>query len=88
MKKLSQKQIVDGVAALNKLRERIIPTYFKTPVEVFKRLLEEHPGATHIKQVLMWDEKRELLTLVNYAEPGASHPENDTNPCPPLCGPG
>ena len=88
MKELTEKQVEVGVAALDQLRERIIPKHFETPVEVFKELMEEHPDATHIRQVLMWDEKNNWLTLANYAEPSDTHAGNDTNPCPPLCGPG
>ena len=88
MKEIPQKEEDGGVAALDQLRERIVPKYFKTPVEVFKGLLEQHPDATHIKQVLVWDEKGGFLTLVNHAVgfPGnPSHGVNDTNPCPPCC---
>ena len=52
MKRLLEKQVEDGVAALDQLRERIVPKYFETPVEVFKELIEEHPDATHIRHVL------------------------------------
>ena len=89
MKELTEKEVDEGIAALGKLRERIVPKYFQTPVELFKELMEQHPDATHIRQVLMWDEKGEFLTLANYAEP--SNPgdgANDTRPCPPDCGPG
>ena len=85
MKELTQKEVGKGVAALDQLRERIVPKYFETPVEVFKKLIEQHPDATHIRQVLMWDEKGEFLTLANYAEPSDTHPANDTHPCPPFC---
>ena len=86
MKKLPEKDENDGVAALDQLRERIIPQFFTTPVEVFKRLIEGHPDATHIKQVLMWDEKGEFLTLANHVVPSnPDHGENDTRPCPPCC---
>ena len=86
MKELTQKQVDDGVAALDQLRERIIPKYFVTPRETIEALFAESPEATHLKQVLMWDEKGEFLTLANSAEPSESHFVNDTNPCPPLCG--
>lgn len=88
MKELTEKEIEDGVAALDQLRERIIPKYFQTPVEVFKELIEQHPDATHIRQVLMWDDKKGWLTLANYAEPSETHAGNDTRPCPPFCDPG
>ena len=89
MKELTQKQVDDGVAALDQLRERIIPKFFKTPRETIEELFAASPEATHLQQVLMWDEKREFLTLANFAVP--SNPGsggNDTNPCPPLCGGG
>ena len=85
MKELTEKEVDGGVAALDQLRERIVPKYFQTPVEVFKELMEQHPDATHIRQVLMWDEKNGWLTLANYAEPSDTHPGNDSHPCPPCC---
>jgi len=85
MKELTQKQVDDGVAALDQLRERIIPKYFKTPRATIEALFAESPESTHLKQVLMCDEKGEFLTLANSAEPSESHVQNDTNPCPPLC---
>ncbi len=88
MKELTEKQVEDGVAALDQLRERIVPKHFTTPRATIQALFAESPEATHLKQVLMWDEKHERLTLANTAEPSESHTGNDTNPCPPLCGPG
>ena len=89
MKELTVKQVDDGIAALDQLRERIIPKHFQTPVEVFKHLLEEYPDATHIRQVLMWDEKGGFLTLANYAVDKNGKmlglPCNDSQPCPPFC---
>ena len=85
MKELTQKEVGKGVAALDQLRERIIPKSFRTPRKTIDELFAESPEATHLEQVLMWDEKRELLTLANYAVPSDTHPANDTNPCPPLC---
>ena len=89
MKTLTVKQIGDGVAALDQLRERIIPKSMRTPRETIERLFAENPESTHLEQVFMWDEKGEFLTVVNYAVP--SNPgdgENDTRPCPPFCEPG
>ena len=86
MKELTQRQVDDGVAALDQLRERIIPKYFVTPRETIEALFAESPEATHLTQVLIWDEKGEFLTVVNYAVP--SNPgdgENDSQPCPPFC---
>ena len=88
MKELTEKQVEDGVAALDQLRERIIPKSFKTPRATIEELVAATPGATHLQQVLMWDEKGEFLTLANFAVP--SNPgggANDTRPCPPDCGP-
>ena len=85
MKELTEQQVEKGAAALDQLRERIIPKYFKTPRETIEALFAESPEATHLKQVLMWDEKGEFLTLANSAEPSESHFANDTNPCPPFC---
>ncbi len=86
MKKLTEKQVEDGVAALDQLRERIIPKFFETPWETIEQLRAESPESTHLKQWLMWDEKGEFLTLANFAVP--SNPgggANDTRPCPPDC---
>ena len=86
MKELTEQQVEKGVAALDQLRERVVPKYFVTPRGTIEALFAESPEATHLEQVLMWDEKRELLTLANYAVPSnPSDPGNDTNPCPPLC---
>ncbi len=86
MKKLTEKEVEDGVAALDQLRERIVPKYFKTPRETIEALFAAAPGATHLKQVLMWDEKGGFLTLANYAEPSnPQDPDNDSQPCPPFC---
>ena len=89
MKELTQKQVDDSVAALDQLRERIIPKYIVTPRATIERLFAASPESTQLKQVFMWDEKGEFLTVVNYAVP--SNPgdgENDTRPCPPDCSPG
>ena len=86
MKKPTQKQVDDSVAALDQLRERIIPKSMRTPRATIERLFAENPESTHLEQVFMWDEKGEFLTMANFAEPSNPHePENDTNPCPPFC---
>ena len=87
MKELTQKQVEKGVAALDQLREGIIPESFLTPWAVFEFLHKKYPTMTHIKQVQMWDEKNHWLTFANYAvdEDGIilGLPCNDTRPCPP-----
>ena len=88
IKELTDKEVDASAAALDRLRARIIPQFFQTPVSIFKYLMDKYENATEIRQVLIWDEKNERLTLVNYAVgedgkilgPGV----NDTRPCPPL----
>ena len=88
--KLTQKDVDQGVAALDQLRERIVPKHFETSIEVFEGLIEEFKsqGATHIRHVLFWDKKNAWLTLAHSAVGGPDNPHglgNDTHPCPPCC---
>ena len=89
MKELTDKQVKDGVAALDQMRERIIPRSYRTPASVFKYLTDRYGIDIYIEQVLMWDEKNEWVTFANYAVDGDGQtlgpPCNDTRPCPPCC---
>ena len=89
MKELTEKQVEDGVAALDQLRARIIPQSYRTPVDVFTYLKEKYPAMTHVDHVQMWDEKNQWVTFANYAldEDGKvlGLPCNDTRPWPPCC---
>lgn len=88
MKELTGKQVEDGVAALDEMRERLVPQFFQTPWTVFEYLQKKYPNLTCIRQVQMWDTERLLVTFANYAVDAKGKilgpPCNDTNPCPPL----
>ncbi len=89
MKKNPTQQDVDeGVAALDQLRERIIPKSFRTNREVFDKITADHPETTHFDHVLTWDEKTGRLSLAVYGVGGPDNPHgpfNDSHPCPPCC---
>lgn len=89
MKELTEKQVEDGVAALDTLRERIIPQSYRTAMGVFTELSKKYPQAVDVEQTLIWDEKNHWVTLANSAvdEDGKvlGPPINDTRPWPPCC---
>ena len=89
MKELTQKQVDDGVAALDQLRERIIPQSYRTPASVFKYLADKYESLAYIDHVMMWDEKNEWATLAHVPLDEAGKilgPVcNDTRPWPPCC---
>ena len=91
MTKWSQDKIDRGAA---EHQERVAfdnPVSYVTPMAVFERLVAEFKsqGATEIKHTVVWDKSKSWMTLVHQAV-GPDGPcgdgENDTRPCPPLCG--